>query len=139
MLVFVYLFISQFSQTNFSDGGMDGGWFLTEEVMLRKIESCFQYAANLGGLNNDSPLQQLCAWATTNNVSRVCYYGRDTGAAIGNTVILHMKLSGTNYSEQIKVALSGFEEFGFPLISDDIVQLIQTSFTSTAEVYTCVK
>jgi len=99
-------------------GGMDGGWFFPVEIPLeRAIE-----ASDTG-----DPTRKVSEWAKSNGVILAFSVGRDMGAAPPRQTEIRMKLPGTDFSDQLRLAMDAFFVFGFPAIPDDALSLIRAS------------
>lgn len=99
-------------------GGMDGGWFFPVDIPLdRAIE-----ASDTG-----DPTRKVSEWARSNGVT-VCFsVGRDMGAAPPRQTEIRMKLPGTDFNDQLRLAMDAFFVFGFPAIPDEALTLIRRS------------
>jgi len=99
-------------------GGMDGGWFFPVEIPLeRAIE-----ASDIG-----DPTRKVSEWARSNGVSQVFSVGRDMGAAPPRQTEIRMKLHGSDFGDQLRLAMDAFFVFGFPAIPDDALSLVRRS------------
>jgi len=102
-------------------GGMDGGWFFPVEIPLeRAIE-----ASDTG-----DPTRKVSEWAKSNGVTLAFSVGRDMGAAPPRQTEIRMKLPGTDFGDQLRLAMDAFFVFGFPAIPDDALSLIRGSLAS---------
>jgi len=97
-------------------GGMDGGWYFPVDIPLKlSIE-----ASDAG-----DPTRKVGEWAEQNNVA-VCFsVGRDMGAAPPRQTEIRLKLPGTDFSTQLRVAMDAFFAFGFPAIGEDALSIIR--------------
>jgi len=99
-------------------GGMDGGWFFPVEIPLdRAIE-----ASDTG-----DPTRKVSEWARSNGVNQCFSVGRDMGAAPPRQTEIRMKLPGTDFNDQLRLAMDAFFVFGFPAIPDEALTLIRRS------------
>lgn len=99
-------------------GGMDGGWFFPVEIPLdRAIE-----ASDTG-----DPTRKVSEWARSNGVNLCFSVGRDMGAAPPRQTEIRMKLPGTDFNDQLRLAMDAFFVFGFPAIPDEALALIRRS------------
>jgi len=99
-------------------GGMDGGWFFPVEIPLdRAIE-----ASDTG-----DPTRKVSEWARSNGVNQAFSVGRDMGAAPPRQTEIRMKLPGTDFNDQLRLAMDAFFVFGFPAIPDEALTLIRRS------------
>jgi len=99
-------------------GGMDGGWFFPVEIPLdRAIE-----ASDTG-----DPTRKVSEWARSNGVNICFSVGRDMGAAPPRQTEIRMKLPGTDFNDQLRLAMDAFFVFGFPAIPDEALTLIRRS------------
>lgn len=103
-------------------GGMDGGWFFPVEIPLeRAIE-----ASDTG-----DPTRKVSEWAKSNGVTLAFSVGRDMGAAPPRQTEIRMKLPGSDFNDQLRLAMDAFFVFGFPAIPDDALALIRRSTSET--------
>lgn len=99
-------------------GGMDGGWFFPVDIPLdRAIE-----ASDAG-----DPARKVSEWSKSNGVHHAFSVGRDMGAAPPRQTEIRMKLPGTDFNEQLRLAMDAFFVFGFPAIPDDALAIIRRS------------
>jgi len=99
-------------------GGMDGGWFFPVEIPLdRAIE-----ASDTG-----DPTRKVSEWARSNGVNLCFSVGRDMGAAPPRQTEIRLKLPGTDFNDQLRLAMDAFFVFGFPAIPDEALTLIRRS------------
>jgi hypothetical protein len=97
-------------------GGMDGGWYFPVEIPLKlAIE-----ASDAG-----DPTRKVSEWAESNAVTTNFSVGRDMGAAPPRQTEIRMKLPGSDFSTQLRLALDAFFVFGFPAIPDDAIAVIR--------------
>jgi len=102
-------------------GGMDGGWFFPVDIPLdRAIE-----ASDIG-----DPTRKVSEWAKTNSVTAAFSVGRDMGAAPPRQTEIRMKLPGSDFNDQLRLAMDAFFVFGFPAIPEDALALIRRSSDS---------
>jgi hypothetical protein len=103
-------------------GGMDGGWFFPVEIPLdRAIE-----ASDIG-----DPTRKVSEWAKSNSVALAFSVGRDMGAAPPRQTEIRLKLPGSDFNDQLRLAMDAFFVFGFPAIPDDALALIRRSSSET--------
>lgn len=98
--------------------GMDGGWYFPVDIPLKlSIE-----ASDAG-----DPTRKVSEWAEQNNVTACFSVGRDMGAAPPRQTEIRLKLPGTDFNSQLRVAMDAFFAFGFPAISEDAMAIIRRS------------
>jgi len=103
-------------------GGMDGGWFFPVEIPLeRAIE-----ASDLG-----DPTRKVSEWARSNGVQQAFSVGRDMGAAPPRQTEIRLKLAGSDFHEQLRLAMDAFIVFGFPAITEESLAIIRRSASET--------
>lgn len=96
--------------------GMDGGWYFPVDIPLKlSIE-----ASDAG-----DPTRKVSEWAEQNNVTACFSVGRDMGAAPPRQTEIRLKLPGTDFNSQLRVAMDAFFAFGFPAISEDAMAIIR--------------
>jgi len=96
-------------------GGMDGGWFFPVDVPIK-----FAFGAADSGV----PLSQVEQWAKTHNIERCTVVARDMGAAPPRQTEIRFDITGTNISEQLQTAISGWKTFEFPPLPQTVIDLI---------------
>lgn len=99
-------------------GGMDGGWFFPVDIPLERAID----ASDAG-----DPTRKVSEWAKSNGVTQAFSVGRDMGAAPPRQTEIRMKLPGTDFNDQLRLAMDAFFVFGFPAIPDDALALIRRS------------
>eukprot|EP01115_Flamella_aegyptia_P012516 TRINITY_DN62681_c0_g1_i1.p1 TRINITY_DN62681_c0_g1~~TRINITY_DN62681_c0_g1_i1.p1 ORF type:complete len:461 (-),score=166.48 TRINITY_DN62681_c0_g1_i1:165-1547(-) len=99
-------------------GGMDGGWYFPVDIPLRSAIE----AADAG-----DAVKTFIEWSEKHNIGNVYSVGRDMGAAPPRQTEIRFKLPGTNYDEQLNIALDAYSAFGFPAIPDDALRVIRES------------
>jgi len=97
-------------------GGMDGGWYFPVDTSL----SVAIDAADAG-----EPTQKVAEWAEHNNITSVLSVGRDMGAAPPRQTELRFKLPGSDFTNQLRIAMDAFFAFGFPAIPEDALTAIR--------------
>lgn len=99
-------------------GGMDGGWFFPVDIPLERAID----ASDAG-----DPTRKVSEWAKSNGVTQAFSVGRDMGAAPPRQTEIRMRLPGTDFNDQLRLAMDAFFVFGFPAIPDDALALIRRS------------
>jgi len=102
-----------------SRGGMDGGWYFPVEIHL---DRALEQASD----TSDST-RKVSEWARTNGVTLAFSVGRDMGAAPPRQTEIRMKLPGSDFNTQLKLAMDAFFSFGFPSIPEETLALIRRS------------
>jgi len=97
-------------------GGMDGGWFFPVETPLKTALE----AADAG-----EPTKKVAEWAEHNSIPTCQSVGRDMGAAPPRQTELRFQLPGTDFTNQLRIAMDAFFAFGFPAISEDALACIR--------------
>ncbi|GAM28824.1 hypothetical protein SAMD00019534_120000 [Acytostelium subglobosum LB1] len=99
-------------------GGMDGGWYFPVDIPLKlAIES-----ADVG-----EPTKVLSTWAEANDVASCYSVGRDMGAAPPRQTEIRLKLPGTDFIDQLNLAVGAFQTFQFPAIPEPALELLRSS------------
>eukprot|EP01112_Ceratiomyxa_fruticulosa_P010466 TRINITY_DN2773_c0_g1_i1.p1 TRINITY_DN2773_c0_g1~~TRINITY_DN2773_c0_g1_i1.p1 ORF type:complete len:456 (-),score=103.37 TRINITY_DN2773_c0_g1_i1:396-1763(-) len=102
-------------------GGMDGGWYFPVEIPLKLAVE----AADAG-----DPTRKLTEWAETHGVVTGYSVGRDMGAAPPRQTEIRLRLPGSDFATQLRLALDAFFVFGFPNIPDDALAIIRRAGSS---------
>jgi len=104
-------------------GGMDGGWYFPVEIPLKlAIE-----ASDAG-----DPTRKVSEWAEQHNASMCYSVGRDMGAAPPRQTEIRLKLPGTDFNSQLRIAMDAFFAFGFPAIPEDATSIIRRCAESSS-------
>jgi len=97
-------------------GGMDGGWFFPVDTQLKIALE----AADAG-----EPTKKVAEWAEQNNIVQCQSVGRDMGAAPPRQTELRFQLPGTDFTNQLRIAMDAFFAFSFPAIPEDALACIR--------------
>jgi len=104
-------------------GGMDGGWYFPVDILLKlAIE-----ASDAG-----EPTRKVAEWADANGVETGFSVGRDMGAAPPRQTEIRLKLPGTDYATQLRIAMDAFFAFGFPAIPEDALAVLRRAGNSVS-------
>jgi hypothetical protein len=101
-----------------SRGGMDGGWFFPVEIPLKLATEASE---------NCDAVKKLSAWAETNNCNVCISIGRDMGAAPPRQTEFRFRLPGSDFTNQLRIAMDAFFAFGFPAIPESALATIRSA------------
>lgn len=99
-----------------SKKGMDGGWYFPSEIPIRFA---------LDATDPGEPSAKLALWAERNKIVNCYSVGRDMGAAPPRQTEIRMKLPGDSFDGQLSLALSAFQEFGFPSLPEEALTIVR--------------
>jgi len=99
-------------------GGMDGGWFFPVNIPIK-----FALEASDPG----DPTKKVAEWAETHQVNHCFAVGRDMGAAPPRQTEIKFKMTQPTYEEQLACAVSAFEAFGFPALSQEAIDILRSN------------
>jgi len=103
-------------------GGMDGGWFFPVDVPIHQaLQACDPGDATTA----------LTNWTENNEIQRCISVGRDMGAAPPRQTEIKFELTGDTFQNKLQLAMTAYDEFGFPPIPEDAVQFVNGLSKST--------
>jgi len=96
--------------------GIDGGWYFPAQVGTEVMEA---------SVDESKYRDTLCAWLAEHGIRIVQTVSRDMGAQPPRQSEISIDLPGATCAEQLAVAESAFETFGFPALPVDVVEYIK--------------
>jgi hypothetical protein len=99
-------------------GGMDGGWYFPVDIPLDLAVE----AADTG-----EAIKKFLEWGKRTEITTIFSVGRDMGAAPPRQTELKFKLPGSDFDEQIRIAMDAYRNFGFPPLPENVMNILNKS------------